>query len=137
MIIVIHPTTCSQHSIVSGFCFFWDALYSSRMQLECSWNHWRKSRGDAWGMYPPPPPHTFLVGGWPVQTSPPPTLFEDKINLTFIVKKLTFLTVQLLKTQKNRSLAPLARTQMYFETRSLRFCQYSFLDIIYVKKGVE
>ena len=27
MIIVIHPTTCSQHSIVSGFCFFWDALY--------------------------------------------------------------------------------------------------------------
>ena len=26
MIIVIHPKTCSQHSIVSGFCFFWDAL---------------------------------------------------------------------------------------------------------------
>ena len=29
MIIVIHPKTCSQHSIVSGFCFFWDALYNS------------------------------------------------------------------------------------------------------------
>ena len=27
LIIVVHPTTCSQHSIVSGFCFFWDALY--------------------------------------------------------------------------------------------------------------
>ena len=30
MIIVIHPKTCSQHSIVSGFCFFWDALYRVR-----------------------------------------------------------------------------------------------------------
>ena len=26
MIIVIHPKTYSQHSIVSWFCFFWDAL---------------------------------------------------------------------------------------------------------------
>ena len=56
------------------------------------YNHWRKSRGDG-GMYPP---HFFGWGGWPVQTSPP--LFEDKItlNLTFIVEKLTFLTVKLL-----------------------------------------
>ena len=72
---------------------------------------------------------------------PPPPLFEDKItlNLTFMVKKLTFLTVKTIKNSKNRSLAPLARTQMYSETRSLWFCQYmySFLDIIYVKKGVE
>ena len=30
MIIVIHPKTCSQHSIVSGLCFFWDALYRVR-----------------------------------------------------------------------------------------------------------
>ena len=90
------------------------------------------------GMYPPP---TFLGGGDGLYKHPPPPLFEDKIilNLTFIVKKLTFLTVKLLKNSKNRSLAPLARTQMYSETRSLRFCQYmySFLDIIYVKKGVE
>ena len=66
---------------------------------------------------------------------PPPPLFEDKItsNLACIVKKVTFLTVKLLKTPKKS----LARTQMYSETRSLRFCQYSFLDIIYVKKGVE
>ena len=80
-------------------------------------------------------PHFFGWGGWPVQTSPPPPLFEDKItsNLTFIVKKLTLLTVKLLKTPKNRSLAKLARTQMYSETRSLRFCQYSFLDIILCK----
>ena len=44
--------------------------------------HWRKSRG----------------GGDP----PPPPLFEDKITLklAFIVKKLTFLTVKLLKTPK-------------------------------------
>ena len=66
---------------------------------------------------------------------PPPPLFEDKItlNLAFIVKILTFLTVKLSKTQK------IACTQMYSETRSLWFCQYmySFLDIIYVKKGVE
>ena len=27
MIIVIHPGTWSQHPFVSGFCFFWDALY--------------------------------------------------------------------------------------------------------------
>ena len=87
--------------------------------------HWRKSRG-GWGMYPPPPP-TFY--GWgdgllpPVQTSPPPPLFEDKItlNLTFIVKKLTFLSVKLLKIQKNRSLAPLARTQMYFASTCILF----------------
>ena len=84
--------------------------------------------GGEWGMYPP----TFMGGGWPVQISPPP-LFEDKItlNLTFIVKKLTFLTVKLLKTPK------VARS--HTETRSLQFCQYmySFLDIIYVKKGVD
>ena len=47
-------------------------------------------------------PHFFGWGMARVQTSPPPPLFEDKItlNLTFIVKKLTFLTVKLLKTQK-------------------------------------
>ena len=28
MTIVIHPGTWSQHPFVSGFCFFWDALYS-------------------------------------------------------------------------------------------------------------
>ena len=42
-------------------------------------------------------------GGWEMYPPPPP-LFEDKIhvtlNSTFIVKKLTFLTVKLLKTQK-------------------------------------
>ena len=66
-----------------------------------------KSRGGDGGMYPP----TFLGGGgWPVQISPPP-LFEEKItlNLTFIVKKLTFLTVKLLKTLK-KSLARSARS---------------------------
>ena len=69
--------------------------------------HWRKSRGDG-GMYPP----TFLGGGGGggglYKYPPPPPLFEDKItlNLTFIVKKLTFLTVKQLKTQKiARSLA--------------------------------
>ena len=45
----------------------------------------------------------------------------------------------MIKNSKKRSLAPLARTQMYSETRSLQFCHYmySFLDIIYVNKGVE
>ena len=34
MIIVIHPKTCSQHSIVSGFYmyFFWDALYRAQLR---------------------------------------------------------------------------------------------------------
>ena len=47
------------------------------------------------------PPPTFLGGGGMACTNIPP-LFENKItlNLTFIVKKLTFLTVKLLKTQK-------------------------------------
>ena len=61
--------------------------------------HWRKSRGDGGGMYPP----TFWGGGMAcTKIPPPPPLFEDKItlNLTFIVKKLTFLTVKLLKTPK-------------------------------------
>ena len=73
--------------------------------------HWRKSRGGGWGDVSPPPPHFFGWGGWPVQISPPPPLFEDKItlNLTFIVKKLTLLTVKLLKTPKiARSLRSLA-----------------------------
>ena len=69
------------------------------------------------GMYPP----TFF--GWGgdglYKYAPPPTLFEGRITeiLTFIVKKLTFVTVKLLKTPK------LARDdKMYAETRSLRFC---------------
>ena len=52
--------------------------------------------GGGWGDISP---HFFgWGGGWPVLISPP--LFEDKItlNLTFIVKKLTFSTVKLLKT---------------------------------------
>ena len=84
-----------------------------------------------------PPPHLF---GWGMAcTNIPLPLFEDKItlNLTFIVKKLTFSTVKLLKLQKSLARS-LARTQMYSETQSLWFCQYySFLDIIYVNKGVE
>ena len=50
-------------------------------------------------------------GGMACTNIPPPPLFEDKItsNLTFIVKKLTFLTVKLLKTPKiARSLRSLA-----------------------------
>ena len=57
-------------------------------------------------------PPTFLGGGGMACTNiPPPTLFEDKItlNLTCILKKLTFLTVKLLKTPKvARSLHSLA-----------------------------
>ena len=89
---------------------------------------------------PPPPPHFFGWGMACTNIPPPPPLLEDKItlNLAFIVKKLIFLTVKLLKTQKiARSLRSLAH--MYSETRSLRFCRkmYSFFNIIYVKKGVE
>ena len=68
--------------------------------------HWRKSRGDG-GMYPP----LFWVGGMALYKYPPPPLFEDKItlHLTFIINKLTFLTVKLLKTPKiARSLRSLA-----------------------------
>ena len=54
-------------------------------------------------------PPLFWVGGMACTDIPP--LFEDKItlNLTFIVKQLTFLTVKLLKTPKiARSLRSLA-----------------------------
>ena len=85
--------------------------------------------GGGGGMYTP----TFWCGGWPVQIHPP--LFEDKIteHLTFIVKKLTLFNC---KTSKNSKARSLARTQMYSEARSLRFCQYSD-NIICVQKGVE
>ena len=45
-------------------------------------------------------PPTFLGGGMACTNIPP--LFEDKItlDLTFIVKKLTFLIVELLQTSK-------------------------------------
>ena len=38
------------------------------------------------------PPHFFGWGGWPVQTSPPPPLFEDKItsNLTLLYRNWPF-----------------------------------------------
>ena len=90
------------------------------------------------GMYPP----TFLGGGDGLYKHPPPPLFEDKITLNSTYCKETDLfNCKTIKNSKNRSLAPLARIQMHSETRSLRFCQYmtlySFLDIIYVKKGVE
>ena len=65
--------------------------------------------GGMGGIHPP----TFLGGGDGLYKypPPPPPLFEGKItsNLTFIVKKLTFLTVKLLKTPKiARSLRSLA-----------------------------
>ena len=87
-------------------------------------------------MYSP----NFFFGGWPIQISPPPPLFEDKItlNLSFIVKKF-ILTVELLKTQKiARSLRSLAHKCIL----RLDLCGFaihfiSILDFIYVKKGVE
>ena len=88
-------------------------------------------------MYPPPPP-TFLGGGMACTNIPPPPLFEDKItlNLTFIVKKLTFLTVKL---SKNRSLA---RTVAQKCILRLDLCGFAsicilFLTSLNVKKGVE
>ena len=89
--------------------------------------------GDGGDVSPPP---LFWVGGMACTNIPP--LFEDKItlNLTFkSCKEIDLFNCKTIKNSKNRSLAPLARTQMYSETRSLRFCQ--FLDIIYVKKGAE
>ena len=82
-------------------------------------------------------PPLFWVGGWPVQISPPPHFL--KIRFDIYCKEIDLFNCKTIKNSKNRSLAPLARTQMYSETRSLRFRQYmySFLDIIYVKKGVE
>ena len=69
------------------------------------------------GCIPPPPP-LFWVGGWPVQTSPPPPLFEDKIRLKFDIycKETDLFNCKTIKNSKNRSLA---RTQMYSETRYL------------------
>ena len=48
--------------------------------------------GDGGDVSPP----LFWVGGMACTNIPPPPLFEDKItlNLTFIVKKLTFLTLK-------------------------------------------
>ena len=55
------------------------------------------------------PPHFF---GWGMACTNIPPLFEDKItlNLTFIVKKLTFLTVKLYQILQ-KSLARSARSQ--------------------------
>ena len=66
-----------------------------------------------------PPPHFFgWGGGSPVQISPPPPLFEDKItlNLTFIVKKLTFLTVKLYQILQKS----LARSQTMYSDKAVR-----------------
>ena len=88
-----------------------------------------------------PPPPTFLGGGMACTNIPP--LFEDKItlNLTFIVKKLTFLTAKLLKTQKKiaRSLRSLAHKCIL----RLDLCGFASTCILfltsfmYIKKGVE
>ena len=82
--------------------------------------------GGGWGEGP------FWVGGWPVQIfPPPPSFFEDKItlNLTFIVKKLTCLTVKLLKTPKiARSLRSLAHKCIL----RLDLCGFASTGIIFL-----
>ena len=89
-------------------------------------------------MYPP----LIWVGGWPVQNIPPPPLVEGKItlNLTFSVKKLTFLSGKTIKNSDNR-IARSARSHIIIllTLDLFRFCQYmySYLDISYLKKGVE
>ena len=91
--------------------------------------HWRKSGGGGGGdglyKYPPPPPTSWR---------------KDNLKFDIYCKEIDLFNCKTIKNFfLNRSLAPLARTQMYSETRSLRFCQYmySFLDIIYLNKGVE
>ena len=79
--------------------------------------HWHKSRGDGGGgggvIHPP----TFLGGGGMACTNIPP-LFEDKItlNLTFIVKKLTFLTVKLLKLKKSLARSARSHTNVFWDS---------------------
>ena len=102
------------HTFIVKLCEIGTSFtYTTLCECVCSIrDHWRKSRGGGgWGgcILPPPPP-TFLGGGGMACTNIPP-LFEDKItlNLTFIVEKLTFLTVKLSKTPKiARSLRSLA-----------------------------
>ena len=105
---------CQKHS---SFWIYFNSIQSTGMvkkmtQLACGIE--TISTGvnpGGMGMYPPPPPPPPLLGGGIACTNIPLTLFEDKItlNLTFIVKKLTFLTVKLLKTPKiARSLRSLA-----------------------------
>ena len=87
-----------------------------------------------WGMYPPPPPPLVWVGGWPVQTSPP--LFEDKItlNLTFIVKKLTFKTVKIARSLRSLAHKCILRLDLCgFASTCILF----LTSCTYIKKGVE
>ena len=57
-------------------------------------------------MYPP----LFWVGGWPVQISPPPPIFEDNHNLKIDIycKEIDLFNCKTIKNSKNCSLAPLA-----------------------------
>ena len=97
-------------------------------------NQWRKSRG--MGDCIPP----IFFWGVAYTNIPPPPLFEDKItlNLSFIVKKLTFLTVELLKTQKLLARSARSHTNVFWDSIfAVLPYMYSILDFIYVKKGVE
>ena len=71
-------------------------------------------------------PPLFWVGDG-LYKYPPPPLFEDKItlNLTFIVKKLTFLTVKLLKTPK------IARSHTNVLCMRLDLCGFASIHVFF------
>ena len=74
--------------------------------------HWRKFGGGGWGDVSP------LLFGWGVACTNIPPLFEDKITLNwiFIVKKLTFLTLKLLKTPKSLARSARSHTNVFWDS---------------------
>ena len=73
------------------------------------------------------PPPTFLGGGMACTNIPP--LFEDKITLNFNIycKEIDLFNCKTITNSKNRSLAPLARTQCILRLDLCGFASILFL----------
>ena len=84
------------------------------------------------------PPLFWVGGGGMACKNIPPTLFEDKITLNFDIYciEIDLFNCITIKNSKNRSLAHKCILRLDLCGFASTY-MYSFLDIIYVKKGIE